>query len=70
MHSEHLLLSDFHKSAIDLPGLLAALLEGKLGVRLNLLLGSALSTAGFVGGAFAPSLPLLVFSVGIISGEY
>ncbi|XP_076456994.1 uncharacterized protein LOC143291172 isoform X2 [Babylonia areolata] len=50
-------------------GLIAGVLERKLGQRMSLLLGSLLSTAGFFGGGFANSLPALIVSVGVVTGS-
>ncbi|KAL8623565.1 hypothetical protein ACOMHN_045499 [Nucella lapillus] len=51
-------------------GLLAGVLERKLGARRSLLLGSCLSSAGLFAGSYAPSLPLLILFVGVVTGEY
>ncbi|XP_076456594.1 uncharacterized protein LOC143290919 isoform X1 [Babylonia areolata] len=50
-------------------GLIAGVLERKLGERRCLMLGSFLSTVGLLAGSYAPSLPVLIFCVGVVEGS-
>ncbi|XP_076456598.1 uncharacterized protein LOC143290920 isoform X2 [Babylonia areolata] len=50
-------------------GLIAGVLERKLGERRCLMLGSFLSTVGLLAGSYAPSLPVLIFCVGVVAGS-
>ncbi|XP_076456653.1 uncharacterized protein LOC143290959 isoform X2 [Babylonia areolata] len=49
--------------------LIAGVLERKLGERRCLMLGSFLSTVGLFCGSYAPSLPILILCVGVVSGS-
>ncbi|XP_076456604.1 uncharacterized protein LOC143290923 isoform X2 [Babylonia areolata] len=50
-------------------GLIAGVLERKLGERRCLMLGSFLSTVGMFSGSYAPSLPVLILCVGVVAGS-
>ena len=50
-------------------GLVAALLERKLGARGSAMLGSVLATAGLFAGGFAQNLAVVVVTVGALAGR-
>ncbi|XP_076456445.1 uncharacterized protein LOC143290808 [Babylonia areolata] len=50
-------------------GLVAGMVARKLGHRMSLLLGSLLSSGGYLAGGFADSLPVLIVCVGVVSGS-